>query len=117
MGDLPTGAASVVGVGGVDVLEGAGEGEFPEDVVLAVGISGCAEGKDKGGEPVVRALVQLLAMTRADYLKTAQEQASGGENAIFKLGGAQAIEDMLAETLKLIDGQVSDDVKIYFPES
>lgn len=52
MGDLPTGASSVVGMGGVDVLEGKLEWELPEDGVLTGGISGTAEGVDEGGEPV-----------------------------------------------------------------
>lgn len=70
--------------------------------------------EDKGMTPVVRAVVQLLVMTRADYLKSAQAGASRGADVRFDLGAAQAVEDVLAEVLGLIGGEVSDDVKAWF---
>lgn len=66
--------------------------------------------------PAVRAMVQLLVMTRQEYLTASQEKARGGVAPLFELGAAQGIEDMLAELLKLVDGQVSDDVRRFFAD-
>jgi hypothetical protein len=73
--------------------------------------------ENKGDDPAVRAMVQLLVMTRMDYIKAAQDKAAGDKPATYDLGGAAAIEDTLAEVLGLIDGKTGDDVKRFFTDS
>lgn len=67
-------------------------------------------------DPAVRAVLQVLVMTRQEYITASQEKARGGVAPLFELGAAQGLEDMLAELLKLLDGQVSDDVRRFFAD-
>ena len=90
----------------VELPEVCGARLSADEVLLAL--------EGNGMDPAVRSLVQLLVMTRADYITGAQATAQRGGNATFDLGGAQAIEDLLADVLGLIDGRAGDDVKRFF---
>lgn len=92
----------------IDLPEISGARLSVAEVVLAL--------KDQGMAPPVRAMIQLLVMTRAEYITESQVKARGGVAPLFELGAAQGLEDMLAEMLKLIDGQAGDDAKKFFAD-
>lgn len=71
---------------------------------------------NQGDAVAVRAVLQLLWMTRQDCGKAAQDEAWKNGNPNFHLGGQQGLDDLLVEIANLLAGKVSDDVKAFFAD-
>lgn len=69
------------------------------------------------GDPVVRAVAQLMMMQRAKCLDAAQAWAFKGEadRAVAELGAVQALHDVLHEVILGAEGRaLSDEVALWF---
>ncbi|WP_395741045.1 hypothetical protein [Prosthecobacter sp.] len=66
-------------------------------------------------DPKIRAVLQILAVQREECMEAASSDAHRGDDTRYQLGGRQAVDDVLAMLLMLLEnGEVHSSLKEFF---